>query len=142
MFARGTCALTVLTLPRSPRSPTIPKTGNPATTPVPRTDSIPLATPGMYSFGTDPPLISDANSKSIESSSSLNFRLEYKLDSGILTRTSRLLLVRIVNLCGLSNGLTISYLRGTDIAFNAEFTFHTINNNFKMKFTRTFYNGL
>mmetsp|Transcript_27897 Transcript_27897/g.75182 ORF Transcript_27897/g.75182 Transcript_27897/m.75182 type:complete len:231 (-) Transcript_27897:648-1340(-) len=38
-------------------------TGKPATTPVPMTDSRPLATPGMYSLGTEPPLMSDSKRK-------------------------------------------------------------------------------
>ena len=45
---------------------------NLATTPLPRTDKIPFCTPGIYLFGTAPPLVSDANSKSIAPSSSEN----------------------------------------------------------------------
>mmetsp|Transcript_35983 Transcript_35983/g.94661 ORF Transcript_35983/g.94661 Transcript_35983/m.94661 type:complete len:235 (+) Transcript_35983:894-1598(+) len=46
-------------------------TGKPASTPAPITDSRPLATPGMYSLGTEPPLISCSKMKpEVESPSS------------------------------------------------------------------------
>mmetsp|Transcript_17777 Transcript_17777/g.40738 ORF Transcript_17777/g.40738 Transcript_17777/m.40738 type:complete len:242 (-) Transcript_17777:1466-2191(-) len=52
-----------------------PITGKPASTPDDMTDSSPLATPGMYSLGTVPPLISCAKRKPPSSSSGSNLTI-------------------------------------------------------------------
>mmetsp|Transcript_7328 Transcript_7328/g.11591 ORF Transcript_7328/g.11591 Transcript_7328/m.11591 type:complete len:647 (+) Transcript_7328:221-2161(+) len=67
---------------------------------------------------------------------------EDDFDTCVLTRSSRLLLVCVVNLSSRCNGFTVRHLWCTDIALNVEFTFHTVNNDLKVKFTHTFDDGL
>mmetsp|Transcript_15354 Transcript_15354/g.20245 ORF Transcript_15354/g.20245 Transcript_15354/m.20245 type:complete len:294 (-) Transcript_15354:21-902(-) len=69
-------------------------------------------------------------------------RLEGKLNTSILSRTTRLLLVGVVNLSNSCDGLTVRHLGCTNIGLNVELTLHAVNNNFQVKLSHTFNDGL
>ena len=71
----------------------------------------PFSTPGMYSFGTEPPTIFDSNSKPLPGF----VRLDDELDAGELARAAGLLLVGVVDLGPLRERLTVGDLRRADI---------------------------
>src|SRR5690606_12800876 len=64
-------------------------------------------------------------------------RLENDLDASELTRTTRLLLMGVVNFSGSRDGFTISNLRRADIGFNLEFALHAVDENVEVKLTHT-----
>src|SRR5690606_33574039 len=60
-------------------------------------------------------------------------RLEHDLDAGELTRTTGLLLVRVVDFRLAGDRLTVSNLRRTDVRFNLELTTHTVDDDVQVK---------
>src|SRR5690606_37995574 len=60
-------------------------------------------------------------------------RLEHDLDASELTRTTGLLLVRVVDFRLAGDRLTISNLRSTDVRFNLELTTHTVDDDVQVK---------
>ena len=55
------------------------------------------------------------------------------LDTRILTRTTRLLLMGVINFINHANRFTVSHLRRTNVSFNLEFTLHAINKDVEVQ---------
>ncbi len=64
-------------------------------------------------------------------------RLDFTNDLRVLTRTTRLFFMSVIEFSHLRDSLTVSNLRLTHDHFTIEFTFHTFNVNFQVKLTHT-----
>ena len=84
-----------------------------------------------------------ANDLAVEHKTGTLFgRFENQLDTGELSGTAGLLLVRVVHFGKLGDGLAISDLRLADIGLHLELTLHTINKDIEMQFAHAFDHGL
>mmetsp|Transcript_17040 Transcript_17040/g.30531 ORF Transcript_17040/g.30531 Transcript_17040/m.30531 type:complete len:528 (-) Transcript_17040:940-2523(-) len=69
-------------------------------------------------------------------------RLEVDDDAGVLSGSSRLLLVGVIDFGLGGDGLTVGDLRSTDVAFDVELASHTVNDNVEVQLSHTFDDGL
>ena len=68
------------------------------------------------------------------------FKLDFNL--GVLTGTTRLLLVRVLDFTRLGDRFTVVDLRRADVGFNLEFALEAIDDDVEVKLTHTFDDGL
>jgi hypothetical protein len=70
---------------------------------------------------------------------------ENNLNASILTGSSRLLLVDVIDFCLLCDSLTVRHLWSTNVGFRTVLTLHTVDNDFKafkVKLSHTLKNSL